>query len=198
MRVTLLYICVHRPSEPEDPRDFNMCHERFAWTLLKYKPSIPFEVRIVNYNGERTKETDRIFAPLNPIHTYYVGQGFDIGTYQAVGKTLDTDFVIFCGSQIHFHRDGWMERLVQAFEKHGEGIYGPMGSYERAPHIRTCCCAMPPSLMRKYPYYINSRADTYRAESGDWGLTTWVMSQKKPALMVTWDGEFGPDRKSVV
>ncbi len=189
LSIGILYICVHSPSEPEVPRDFNTCHKRFVTTYLKYKPQIPHEVIVVNYNGERTKETDKIFAPLNPRHTYATGTVFDIGTYQSVGKTLDHDLVLFCGSQVHFHKDGWLERIVEAFEKYGDGIYGPMGSYERMPHLRTCCIAMPPRLIRQYPHYINSRADTYRAESGDWNLTGWVANQGKPALMVTWDDE---------
>lgn len=189
MNLDLVYICIHGASEPGVPRDFDTCHRRFVATYLRHKPTIQHKIVIVNYNGERTPETDRIFEPLNAEHIYYHGNGLDIGAYQSAAKALDSDFTVFCNSQVHFHHDGWLERLVAAFKKHGEGIYGPMGSYERMPHLRTCCVAMPPKLMRKYPFFVNSRPDACRAESGDWNLTRWFADQRKRTLMVTWDGE---------
>lgn len=187
MKVEILYTYIVRGSEPENPVNFQIAHQRFVDTYRAFKPSIPHVLRAVCYNGERDEPAERVFSGLNVEWSYYNGSGFDLGAYQAVGGTLDSDFVVCFNSQIHFHRSGWLERFVTAFERHGEGVYGAMGSFENSPHLRGPCMAMPPKLLRQYPHRIDSRESAHRAESGDRNLTQWVISQGKPALMVTWD-----------
>lgn len=188
-KVDLLYICVRSPSEPNVPRNFRESHERFVRTYKQFKPTIPHRLLVVCYNGERDAETDELFAGLRPDYTYYNGSGFDIGTYLEVGRAQDSDFILCCGSNVHFWKPGWLERIVEAWQKHGDGAYGPMASYESSPHIRTCCVGTTPKLLRKYPHTIRSRSESYMFESGQWNFTRWIQSQGLPALMVMADGE---------
>lgn len=188
-KIDLLYICVRSPSEPNVPRNFNESHERFVRTYKQFKPIIPHRLLVVCYNGERDAETDKLFAGLNPDYTYYNGNGRDIGAYLNIGRTLDSDFVVCCNSNVHFHRPNWLERMVEAFQLHGPGVYGPVGSYETAPHLRTFCIATTPSLLRKYPFNVTNLEEAYRFESGIWNFTSWVSQQGLPALMVMPDGE---------
>jgi hypothetical protein len=193
-KIDLLYICVRSPSEPGVPRNFRESHERFVRTYKQFKPGIPHRLVVVCYNGERDSETESLFAGLNPVYTYYTGGGFDIGTYLTVGRGLDSEFVLLCGSNVHFWRTGWLERMYAAFKKHGEGVYGPMASYETSPHIRTCCLGTTPGLLRQYPHDINTRLESYKFESGEWNFTKWVQDQGKPALMVLEDDELEQPR----
>ncbi len=188
-KIDLLYICVRSPSEPNVPRNFRESHERFVRTYKQFKPEIPHRLIIVCYNGERDAETDALFAGLNPTWAYYNGTGFDIGTYLTIGRTLDSDFLLCCGSNVHFHRKGWLERMVGAFQKHGPGGFASSASYENSPHLRTGCIGTTPKLLRQYPHTIATRLESYKFESGEWSFTGWLHSQNLPALMVTWDGE---------
>ncbi len=146
---------------------------------------------MVCYNGQRDPFSQVLFAGLDPQWSCYLGGGFDMGAYQAVGSKLDCDLVVGMNSQIHFHRHGWLERIVEAHRQYPDALLGAWGSYENSPHIRGPFMAMPPALLRQYPFLIDSRANCHRAESGDKNFTQWVHSQGKPALMVTWDGIYG-------
>jgi hypothetical protein len=188
-KVDLLYICVRSPSEPNVPRNFRESHERFVRTYKQFKPSIPHRLIVVCYNGERDREVDELFGSLNPEYMHYRGTAFDIGTYLTIGRTLDSDFVLCCGSNVHFWKHGWLERMVEAFQKHGPGAYAPMASYETSPHLRTCCIGTTPKLLRQYPHPITTREETYMFESGMWNFTHWIQSQGLPALMVMQDEE---------
>jgi len=186
MKIELLYIYLVRPSEVPG-RDFSVIHQRFIDSYRKFMPGVPHQLRVVLYNGEKTPEIESKFDGLNAVYSFYNGDGLDMGAYQAVTRVLDADFAICCNTQAHFHRSGWMERLVEAFVQYGEGLYGPMGSYEDTPHLRGPCMAFPPKLMRQYPHLISNRETAHRFESREWNFTQWVRSIGKPALMVTWD-----------
>lgn len=188
MRVVLLYVYIVNPSEPEKPVDFASVHRRFAASYRKYFPEIPHVFMPVLYRGERDAEAEKLFEGLNPQWAYYAGSdGFDMGAFQHVGQTLDCDLVVGLNSQNHFWKHGWLERFVEAHKKHPDSLLSPWGSYENSPHLRGACMAFPPKFMRKYPYRIERRELSYKAESGDWNMTQWAQREGLGAYMVTWD-----------
>lgn len=188
MNIVVLYIYISKPSEPNHP-DFDSIHQRFVSTYKKHFPKTDHLLMPVIYRGEKDEKAVQTFSGLNVQFAHYPVSlnGFDIGAFIHVGSTLDCDLVIGLNSQVHFYRDGWLERLAEAHTKHPRAILGPWGSYERSPHIRGPCMAFPPWLIRQYPYRIDSREACYKAESGEWNMTRWATLQGYGTWMVTWN-----------
>lgn len=192
MKVELLYLKLQSSSDPNAPlpADFDKIHQRFVDSYLKFKPAIKHKLTVVCCNGEKDAATELMFANIDCSFSYYNGGGWDIGAYQAIAQTMDCDLVVCCNSQVHFWKNGWLERLVETAERYGPGVYSPMASYEVSPHLRTSCMAFSPQLMRAYPHLIDSRAKACYFEHADWNFSAWVERQGYPALMVTWDSEY--------
>jgi hypothetical protein len=132
-----------------------------------------------------------LFDGITDEFTAYNGSGRDIGAHQNVTRDSNADLVVCMGTTAYFFKKGWLERLAAAYQEFGDGLYGPMGSNENHPHIRTACFAFTPGMMKRYPYVIDSRNKSIDFESGplnpDWGFTAWTHSQGFPVKMVTWD-----------
>lgn len=192
MKIELLYLKLQSSSDLNAPLpdDFDLIHQRFVDSYLKFKPTIAHDLTVVLCNGEKDETAMRIFANVDCTFTYYNGGGWDIGAYQAIGKSKDCDLLVCCNSQVHFWKEGWLDRLVEAFERHGLGVYSPMASYEASPHLRTSCIAFSPRIMREYPHLIDSRAEACFFEHGAWNFSEWAEQQGYPVMMVTWDAEY--------
>ncbi len=129
----------------------------------------------------------------------YLGAGWDLGAYQEIVRGLDCDLVMCLATPVHFHQDDWLVPMVKAFNRHGDGVYGPMASRENSEHIRTGAFAITPCAMRAYPNLIDSREKCFRFESGftsqggmfedgEWNITNWAEATGRVALMVTRSG----------
>ena len=184
MKVILLYLHIARRAE-----EFSAYGRRFIETYMKFPPGIEHELHVVNCNGlGLQREAVEIYHPAARAYHQYDGEGFDIGAHQAVGKTLDCDFLVCTSSQTYFWKSGWLKRFVEARENHGDGFYGIMASHECAPHLRTCFYGLNPRNFAAYPHTINSKEDSWRFEHQDWCISEWFMDRGNPALLVTWDG----------
>src|SRR5213592_856976 len=95
----------------------------------------------------------------------YDGGGWDCGAWQFAGKNIDTDLLACFNSSSYMTGDGWLKRFVDAVEERGDGLYGPLTSYEIVPHVRTPCMIFQPHVINDYPMEVCSREDTYRLES---------------------------------
>lgn len=118
--------------------------------------------------------------------------GQDIGGYQWASNFLDYEACLYCGGPAHFKRAGWLARMVEAWEKHGPGMYGSMASFLQRPHLQTTGFFTDPQFIRKWGRPVTDRRERY---SFEWGLNAlWrkVVSWKMPAMLVTWDGEYEP------
>lgn len=181
MRITLVTIrVVGNPN-------YDALTQRWIDTYTRFKPKIPHELIVVNCDHDKP---DGLFDPLATRYLRYDGGGWDCGTWQFVGKTVDTDLLVCCNTSTYFWKEGWMERFAEETEKNGYGLYGSMASYELSPHLRTPCYVFQPKVMVDYPILINSRQRTYTFECAG-GRDTFTMYCHRRGfrtLLVTWDG----------
>jgi hypothetical protein len=188
MKIIVVYTYLVKPSETVE--DYTPIHERFLSSYLMFAPKTSHSLVVCGYGGVQFKHsgTQEARNLCYKAHWFpYHGSGFDCGVILHSALTLDCDFLVVCNTQIHFWKSGWLERLVKAFEKHGDGLYGFAGSYENHPHLRTPLLAFPPSLLRKFPYTVHDRVTSHAFENGQDNVTQWVRKQGKPTMMVTWD-----------
>lgn len=189
MNTTLIYLHVTGKSDPTapPPEHYLPWSVRFIETYKKFKGDEPHELLIVHCGG-MTPESQQVFSGLDCSHTSYLGGGWDIGAHQSAANELPGRFVICAATPIHFTCPGFLEAMIEARNKFGDGLYGPTASYENRPHIRNCCWAFDTDTFKQYPHIIDTRARTYRAESGDLSITRWYEDQGKPRIMVAKDG----------
>lgn len=121
--------------------------------------------------------------------------GYDIGGFQAAARDIPADLMVFFGSSAMLKGAGWLARMVNAFLKHGNALYGTMGhmgapTYKVLPHIRTTGFWMPPALLNQYPVKVTTPDQRYPFEHGENCLTQWVRSHALKALVVGWFGEY--------
>jgi len=142
-----------------------------------------------NFDAEAREDFEGVdFEPIS-----YHGVGRDIGSHQHTANTLsdEFDFAVFVSTQAHFHRAGWLKRLIAARAEFGPGMYGGMGSFQNKPHIRTCFFGMDLGFFRTYPHVINSRVRALQFESREIDIVAHVRSQGGAICVVYWDGFYG-------
>lgn len=180
MKVTLLYLSVSGKScdLAPDPSYYGPYEERFWRTYKQFKPAIEHDLLVVNCGGTKPIEGDFKSVAYN-------GPGWDIGAYQAIVPTMESDMIVCMATPVYFWRKGWLEAIVDCANKNGHGVYAPMASYETSPHLRTGCFAVHPKLMRDYPLKVDTRDKCCSFEARPGNFTQWVMEQDYPVLMVT-------------
>jgi len=202
MKIIILYLHVSAKSDPNapEPSYYLPYSVRFSRTFEEHPPGIDHELVVVSCGKPIQEDGMYLYRNIADRYELYEGSGWDLGSYQAIAKTLDCDWVVCLATPVYFKREGWLRRFAEAFNEHGDGLYGAMASYENRPHIRTSSFAFKPETMIKYPHLIDSREKCFRFECGcdshgqplflDWCVTYWMMQQGKPAMMVTWDGVY--------
>jgi hypothetical protein len=105
--------------------------------------------------------------------------------------TLHCDLLVCLGAPVHFHRSGWLDRMVDAYLHNGPALYGCACYLSPNWHVRTTVFFCPPQLIQSYPLIIGStRESRYGFEHGPKSFTRHVLSAGLPCLMVTWSGIF--------
>jgi len=110
-------------------------------------------------------------------------------------RNIETDLLVCFNSSCVIQGDGWLKRFVDAVERYGDGIYGPLTSYEVTAHIRTPCMIFQPHVINDYPHEVKTRDDTWRFEVLGWpdgtpNITQWVRKKGLRTMLVTWDGTY--------
>ena len=183
MKVALVY--VH--PRVEQKRYLSLAR-RFVQSYTLHPPgSTDHELHVVINGDEPRKSDERTFSPLSPIYHQHNNAGKDIGAFQKVATEIVADLIVFMGSPVHFRKAGWLDIMVNAFERNGPGIYGAFAFHQPNPHIRTTCFWMPPEFMRGYPYYVGNH-NRYEFEHGrDNSIVKWITSFGLGAWLVTWN-----------
>ncbi len=184
MKVCLVYH--HVPGLVTDVGETQIAADRFYQTYKAFDPGYPHEL----------------------IWNLHDSPGRDIAAHQAIAPYLDCDFAVFMCARVFFWKDGWLKRLVEAREKHGDGLYGAMSSLEACPleqdhtpnpHIRTCFFGMRPKFLRSILNDVVTKECGFRFESSRSGLTghclfasNWCNAKGEAftVRMVTWDGSY--------
>lgn len=189
----------------DDLQTFEICAERWANTRRRFDPGFPHDLHVAFCNGEMKQAQTDIFSGIpftaHPVKT----SGWDIGTYQVMARRVRSyDLVVFMNARVHFWKDGWLKRLMEARASAYDpnAVYGLSASYEwcylgnpptfkaPTPHIRTACFSTNPNTFDRYPYRIESREHGFRFESGMWNMCQWYEDMGYPVWMVTWDGMY--------
>lgn len=165
--------------------------QRFAATCLSHPAGYNHTLYLV-HNGGPHPPSDLIPFQSIPHQTIVRSNvGWDIGAYQEVAETIDCDLLVCLGAPVHFHKPGWLARMVEAYVDNGPGLYGCWGYLYPNWHIRTTAFWCPPQLIQSYPYQIGStRQSRYEFEHGSRSLTRHALSAGLETIMSTWTGNY--------
>lgn len=189
MNIDLVYIHVPKDNEHVD------FAARFIATYHEYPPDFEHDTIIVCNGSSPTNFTDCLFASIpNRKYFLWTDEGWDIRAFQEVAQISKADFMVCFGGPAYFRRRGWLKRMAEAWLKHGPGMYGSMATYEVTPHINTSGFWCSPELIRSYPIKCVTKHERYQFEHGPNALWRMARSKGMPVMLVTWDGEWGPDQ----
>ena len=121
--------------------------------------------------------------------------GWDLSGFLDVasGPAKDADALLCLGESVHFNRAGWLNRLVQAWEHHGPGMYGPFASHSVRAHLNSTAFMCSPKDLLSYPQRVwKDRQDRYSFEHGPAALWRRLHQRGLPVFLVTWDGDWPP------
>ena len=159
---------------------------RFSQSYVQHPPGIePHEVWVISNGAPIQERQKRLFDPVPCQWMEHNNVGRDLGAFQLAAERIDADLMLFLGSHVSFVRPGWLDRIIQVFLDHGPGMYGFWGFYQPAPHLRTTAFAMPPELMRQFPFWIGN-GQRYEAEHGAGSFTLWCQKVGFPTMQITW------------
>jgi hypothetical protein len=189
VKIVVCYVCVSLGPIAADYAS------RFVATFQEYPPGADCDLMILCNGGPLNTELSMIFAPLGPlIFPRPNDPGWDISAYQdaAHGPCAGYDAILCLGESNYFHREGWLKRLVEAWERYGPGFYGPYSSNAVRGHLNTTAFMCSPQHIRSYPYRAKDRASRMEFEHGEGALCRRLYSRGIPVRLVTWDGEWEP------
>lgn len=166
--------------------------KRFADSYAKYFPEVAHKLVVVANGGEPSAVMRETFANINCDWITHDDTGWDIGAYRKAARVIPCDLMVFMGGTAFVLGRGWLERMIEAFKKHGpENLYGSTASHGVTPHIRTTGFFCDPKLVNAYPFppTTSEQKSRYGFEHGDNSLTQWVLKRGGKALMITWTQE---------
>lgn len=171
-------------SKPE----YRPTEQRLLESYLKNKTDVPHDLYIIDRCGDSPDD-------IPATHLRYDLEGWDCGAWQFAGKNIDTDLLVCFNSSCYITCHLWLKRFVEAVEKYGDGLYGPLTSNEIVPHVRTPCMIFQPKIINDYPVEVKSREDTYRFESmgfpdGTPNFTQWTANKGHATMLVTLYGVY--------
>ena len=188
-------ICIVNPyvvSNAEAGNKISQYHEqsaRLCSSYRKHKPSTPHRFIVVASGGILPDKAVELYDGIANEVIEYSGAGWAEGAFIAAARhATDQDLIVCLISSIRFHRDGWLERLVEAKTHFKTGLFGAMGSFEDSAHIRSCAIACSPSLLAAYPHTVESLESAHAFEHDPVNsFTKFAESLGEPPIQVTWD-----------
>lgn len=170
--------------------EYAITEKQWLESYYKYSANYPHRLVFIDRytDGEKHDPTAEYLR-------YDLG-GWDCGAWQFAGRNIDTDLLVCFNSSCRIMGDNWLKKFVEAVEQHGDGLYGPLTSYEILPHVRTPCMIFQPKVIQGYPKEVETREDTYRFECMTWpdgtpNFTVWAGLNGFKTMLVTWDGVYG-------
>lgn len=183
MRVAVVYILPTTQAHIYQPMA-----RHFANTYIANPPGKTDHEIYVAVNGsvEPGAWCEPLFHPI-PVHYFqHNNAGKDIGAYQAAADIIDSDLQVCLGAPVHFHRAGWLDRMVDAFTENGPAMYGCWGFQYPLPHLRTTCFWLPPNFLNSYPHRVGD-GGRYAFEHSAGSMTLWSQQLGFEPMMVTWN-----------
>jgi SAM-dependent methyltransferase len=168
---------------------FDANARRFVSTYRDCPPLHDHSLHVVCNGAAPSSENRAVFEGLDVEFHQHDNSGWDIGAFQTAAREIDCDVIVCLGATSYFKRGGWLKRMIEAVDSHGDGLYGASASYERGPHIRTTAFWCEPMLIRAYPKRAVAAADRLEFESGDSSITRLAERIGLGCWMVTWEAE---------
>jgi hypothetical protein len=190
-------ICYNYPSKNFGPEHATYA-QRFIDSYLKYPPMFNHATIVVSNGGPPAGRAVQQFSWIKGSQFIQrENHGMDIGAYQLAASRDMYDMMVFFGGSCYFRGEGWLKRMVAAFEQHGDALYGCTGNQgdsrmtaqgmERVwPHVRTTAFWCRPGLINEHPLRVSQNSQRYGYEHGPDGLTTWVLKTGRRAWIVGW------------
>lgn len=189
MKVCILYIAVTHGPKTSD------YIARFAGTYHEYPPEYEHHAIVCCNGGPITKEQCLLLSSLKCDFWPRVNDpGYDLSAYRDAAKTVASDFelLICLGETNYFWKSGWLKRIVESVEKHGEGMYSPFATHVIRAHLQTTAFAISPKLLLDYPLPIEDRQSRMEFEHGERALWRRLRKKGYPVKLVTWSGDWSP------
>jgi GT2 family glycosyltransferase len=184
---SVVVVYVHVPHDQEHIE----LTRRFVFSCLKNPGGVGHRIIVVCQGRPPTQEMRKLLLTLPNVSFYqHDDSGWDIGAFIAVSKTIPEDMMVCLGGTAFVQRQGWLQRMVSVWQKHGPGLYGSQATYEVSPHLNTSGFWCSPSLLANYPIKVNTKLQRYDFEHGRNAL--WKLAYKKgcKVMLATWDGEY--------
>lgn len=190
MKIVVAYIAVCNGPITED------YVARFVTTWREYPPGADHDTVVISNGGPTSTTSSLMLGEMNARMFVRSNDGWDVQGYVEAARSpcAKYDAMLCLGESNYFHRAGWLARLVQAWEKHGPGMYGPYSSNAVRAHLNTTAFFTSPAILCQYPRRVSNRQDRYEFEHGEWALWRRVAQRGMPVRLVTWDGEWEPER----
>lgn len=165
---------------------------RFVSTYLAFPPLVFHKTIIVANGGKPPDWAMGLFSAMPDATWLYRPEqrGWDIGAYQDIAETDTSDLMVCFGEYIHFHREGWLQRIEEVWREYGPGMYGATASYQIRGHIQTTGFCATPQIIRNYPVKASTKEERYEFEHGEGSLTERTIRARMPCMLVTWDGQW--------
>jgi hypothetical protein len=191
MKIVVVYVYAVIAGQKYDDYAF-----RFLMHYQAFQPGIEHD-SVVVLNGIRANsELTCLFSCLpNCSFLEHDNSGYDIGAFQLAARKVPCDLMVFFGASSYLRGGNWLKRMSQAYELHGNALYGAMGNrgdggFNVFPHIRTTGFWLDPKLLNAYPMAVTQASERYQFEHGRNCLTQWVGRQGLRSFVVSWHGEY--------
>lgn len=190
MKIVIAYVAVSGGPITDD------YIARFVTTWREFPPGVEHDTLVISNGGPVSTGASLMLSQMSAKMLMRSNEGWDIGGYMeaARGPCADYDMMLCLGESVYFHREGWLRRLVEAWQRTGEGMYGPFSSNAVRAHLNTTAFFTSPSLLKSYPGRIQTRQDRYEFEHGPRALWRRLVELGLPVRLVTWDGAWEPFR----
>lgn len=181
------------PMDSDEVWDlFRPSIQRFADTLRQFPPGCDYALEVVVNNSDATNELHEIFDNLPAHFIRYDGQGADLASWQTVSRSNPGAFLFLCTSRVYFHREGWLERIMDARESCGLGLYATSASHEGGVlHACIRAVGIDAEIFNAYPAEFTSRDQGCWFEIGRDNplgpFSEWVESKGNVSKIVYWN-----------
>lgn len=169
---------------------------RFKQSYLQNPAGLDHQMVVVCNGSPVTDEAQCLFGDIpGCAFVEHDNSGFDIGGFQEASREIPGDVMVFFGSTAYIRGPGWLARMVDAWQAHGDTLYGTTANRGHAavgvyPHIRTTGFWISSSLFNQYPYRVTTPQGRYPFEHGPECLTSWIKARRLIPWLVAWDGEY--------
>lgn len=196
MNIALIYVYA-----PHCGGEYSLAYPfRFLDTYHKFHPSVSHQTVVMCNSGSMPEPAAEALLRTLPNCAFLIhdNSGYDIGAFQHAAREVSADLMLFFGSSAYFSAPRWLERVIEAYERHGDTLYGTMvnagdARVEVWPHVRTTGFWLSPALMNAYPHRVTQPDQRFGFEHKRHCLTQWVRDQGRTPWVVTTAGEYPPE-----